>query len=297
LGYFGVLFSILFLAWKQNGFFALSPIWKSIYIAGVTLSTFGFARAGYGPEAIAGSTIVLFVWLRVAWSQKQAIRDTKQWHMLIPIGIVLAACCIPPIAALTRKQPTLAKQFVQTFLSLLLFLVAFPTLLARLPIARPNILLWLVSSLSGALFLGILPHPFAGFGLVSMGLMLLFPMLHTTQLPPDTKGAWILWAGGALSLGFQLLPNQHHTAIAGLHFTILGPVLLTAWQQWLPHTATTTLRLLHSAFLLLMCASIAAQDFFPHPTWNTLSAASGTCLGILACYVISQNHSKHSPNT
>lgn len=281
LGYFGVIFPLLWATWSVGRRFQLAKTWLVIYLVGIVLSTIGLARAGYKPDAIIGSTLVLMVWLISAWRQKHHILKRDDWLSVAPLGIVLGSLCIPPIAIFTRRDPLLAAQLVKTFLSLLLFLVALPSFLDRLNLRAPPMVLWLICGSSGALFLGLLPHWWFGLGLAGMALWLQWGLAHQKHLPLDLRFLWLGWSFGGMALGLSLLSNTHNIAIAGLHFTILGPLLSSAWWILAPRTMTKYLRGAYHGFVFLMVTAIAAPSFHPHAFWPTLSAAAGT--GVVCC--------------
>lgn len=286
LGYFGVLFPILFIAWHQRGSLQLGLWSRYSYLFAVLLCTIGFAQAGYRIDSIAGSTIVGGVWLIAAWRQRSFAFHRTEWMPVVPLGILLACFCIPPIAVFTRRDPAFAQQLVQTFLSSLLFLVAIPSLQERLRIPAPHAGIWLLLGVSSALFMGIYPHPILGWGLVAAGLLLQWKSTQVrlssrTWLDYSVIGMWWAWSWGAILLGLRILPNQHHIAVAGLHFTILGPLLISAWYIFARSTMRPFLYVSYIFSVCIMSGAIAAQTLYPLPIWKSITALSGTVVWIL----------------
>src|SRR5690606_14515543 len=113
---------------------------------------------GYGPAAIVGSTIVLAVWLRLAWAFGPDLRR-RAWGSVVAPGLLLAALCIPPIAVFTRRDPALAIALVRTFLGLMTWAVLVPVLLEARAWPAPRPLAWGLAAVATALWFGGAWHP------------------------------------------------------------------------------------------------------------------------------------------
>ncbi len=281
LGYYGILFPVVWLVWRQRGTFQLGAGVLSIYAVGVLLSTIGFVRAGYAIDSILGSTLVCGVWLLSAWKQRKELWQSMSWLSSAPLGVLLASCMIPPIAVFTRRDPTFALQLVQTFLSLLIFLVALPSVLSRLNVVAPWTLYWLVCGISGGLFLGVVPHPILGLGLVGMASWVFWGMFQNEEVSLDQQTLWLTWAVGIAALGLELIPNVHVVAIAGIHLTLLGP-FLAGFALSLTTTARfpAWLRWSYILTLLVMVTAIGIQHYIPHHEWTYISASAGSLLSV-----------------
>jgi hypothetical protein len=169
LGYYGLLFPAAWWAWAYVGAATPGPRLTAVYGAATLLATVGFVRAGYGPEAIVGSTIVGVAWLvsaaRVLRPRSEAepsggggrraapspspLQGLRPRSEAEPSGgggrraapspgpltgmlpaVVLAEACVPPIAIFLRRDPVLAHGLVTTFLTMLLLGVVVPSVLA-----------------------------------------------------------------------------------------------------------------------------------------------------------------------
>lgn len=259
LGFFGVVFPIVWACWRERDDFFLAPRWMWLYLLGVVLSTIGFIRAGYGLDAIIGSSLVLLVWLVSAWRQRRLLWERNDWLALAPLGILLGSLCIPPIALLTRRDPALAALWVKTFLSVLLFLVALPAVLDRLSLRPPPRILWLLAGVSASLFLGVGAWPILGLGLVYMAVWILWALLELPGLPLELAAMWGLWSLGAMLLGMGFIKNSHLIGIAGLHFTLLGPFLYSAWWGLWRHSPPLWLGRPYLLWVMLLSTAIVAQ--------------------------------------
>ena len=279
LGYFGVVFPVLWLMWFQLSRNLPSRRWLQLYAFAVPLSTFGFLRAGYGVEAIAGSTAVLVVWWVSAWQQRQSLRTLRSWLAIVPVGIVIATFCILMIAMTSRRAPAQAKLWVQTFLSLFLLTVVLPVWMERWRWPSPPWFLWVLAAVHAALFLGIgQGWGGMGWGLIAMGLWSLWSLSRPNATPMDLQFWWAGWALGAVLLGMKLLPNTHVVAIAGLHYALLGPFVLSALSLWSPAPLPRLWRALYTLSLLAMCVGILGVQWKAWTGWAQWTATFSTLL-------------------
>ena len=221
LGYYGVLFPLLWWTLAEQDEPTPALGWTALYGMAVGLSTVGFAFQGYGPVSIAGSTAVLAVWLVGAWGLRGQLRG--RWLSGIPLAIVLASAAIPAVAVITPRDLALATSLVHAFLTLLLLGAFVPALFSRLRL--PHRRGYLVLVLGAALYLGPLPHLATAIPTVLLGLLLALLPLRA-KLGLDEKALWLLSGMGLVGVGVGLLPNDPRTAVAGLHLLLLGPVLL-----------------------------------------------------------------------
>jgi hypothetical protein len=222
LGYYGVLFPLLWWTLSELGKPVPGLGWTGLYAAAVGLSTVGFVMQGYGPVSIAGSTAVLVVWLVGAWQLRRELLN-RGWLSGVPLAIVVASAAIPAVAVITPRDFELATKLVHAFLTLLLLGAFVPALLRGL--GARHVPGWLALVLGAALFLGPLPHWSTAVPTVLLGLLLAGLPLRS-QAPPDQKLLWVLSGLGVVGVGLGLLPNTPMTAVAGLHLLLLGPVLL-----------------------------------------------------------------------
>ncbi len=236
--------------------------WRLFYLFGVILSTVGFLRAGYAVDSIVGSTVVLIVWLYVAWVQRALFWRREDWLSFAPLGITLGAFCIPPIALLSRRDPGMAVLWVKTFLSLLIFLVVLPAALSRMSIRAPNRWLWYAASLAASCFLGIVPWPWLGLGLVVMGGWLVWAFWGA-DLPWEIRGVWAVWAFAMILVGGRIVSYDHFLGIAGIHYTLLATFFLSCWWIFWEKLPPLWLRFPYLLLVFGMCGAITAQSWFP----------------------------------
>lgn len=276
LGAYGVLFPLAFLAWHARGAPVPGPRESLGYALATALAFFGFLRAGYGPEAIVGSTIVGGSWLTSAFRLRAAVRRFDDPLALVPPGIVAAMVCVPFIALTLRKDPALAQQLVATFLGALLLVVVTPSALASLGVRAWPTPLMTVAGLAGAAALGVWPSAIARVGLALYALWLA-SVARQRALGWAVRLSWLLVGLGLLAMAIGLVPNARPAVIGAIHFLVLGPVLLSlAPRRWpvVSRLAAPPLLLalgLHSGALLL-------QAFEAAP-WSFVAAALG---GVLA---------------
>ena len=256
LGYYGVLFPLMWWAWARLGAPVPGRRLLAVYAAAVGASALGFAAEGYGPTAIAGSTTVLAVWIYSAWllARWRPGRRGLGWLSPAPLAIVLGAALIPPVAVLSTRDAALSAQVAHSFLSILTLGALTPTALAVLDTEPPPAALWLAATLAGAFFLGPLRSSWTGLGLAALGLALGRSLWRARA----RSAAGLAWAGAVpamLALGSGLLPYGYEVAIAGVHYLLLGPVLLSlARPLWSPPPPGWALGL-YAALLGLFCAA------------------------------------------
>ncbi|MGF1512037.1 MAG: hypothetical protein ACFB9M_21305 [Myxococcota bacterium] len=278
LGYYGVLFPLAWAAWRRCGISIPSPHLLAAYFLATFIAAVGFVRAGYGPEAIAASTLIAAIWLISAWPLRRRLLTRDDPLALILPGVVLAEACVPPIALLLRRDPDLARAFVSTFLALLLLVVVVPSALAAQQVRCGPWPLLLMSSTSAAAALGIWPHPVARFGMGLFGLTLGISVVRGPRIDLALRLAWAAVALGLIALAAGLLPNRRPVIIGAIHFVILAPVLQSLMPLILRHAPSTTGWLLHHAAVALMSGALVAQGL-GRPSWtSTLAAVGGTAV-------------------
>lgn len=283
LGYFGVLFPLAWVGWRAAGLRLPSGWVLAVYAVATALSTVGFLQAGYGPLAIAGSTVVGAVWLLSAWHTRGRMRDP--WDPLggTLTGVLLAEACIPPIALWLRRDPAFAQGMVATFLGTLLLCVILPSALSARGVRLPWPALCTAGALSAAA-LGVWPAPLARGGLLLLGALLGAGTLRAGHWPLHLRALWLGLSLGLALLGLEVLPNNRPVAIAAVHYSILGPVLCSmspralslrlpdgAW--WLLHACT-----------VLMAGALVAQGLGAG-AWTLRAAAIGG-LGVALWWVV-----------
>lgn len=300
LGFFGLLFPLMWWAWELGGAPAPGRRWGLLYLAGVVLSTLGFALSGYGPLSIIGSTVVLLVWMVSAWGIRDRLLQ-RDWLAVVAPGIVLAAAFIPPVALLSKSDPTLSADLARSFLSLLVLAVIIPSALRSLQIPAPRPWLWLGAAVAGSLFLGPARSFALGAGLVALGLSLLLGLRRGTSegeeqgpvLPWDIKALWALAALSFVATGVGVLPHGGAAAVAGIHFLILGPLMWSLGRPLLPRVSSTQRLVLHGCTGSMTVAILLAHKVAWFPT---LAAVSGTVLAVWWGQALIRGASRRRPS-
>lgn len=257
LGAYGVLFPLAFLAWRSRG--APVPGRRTLVAYGVAtaLAVVGFLRAGYGPEAIVGSTVVGAIWLSSAFQLRGLMRRLDEPLALVPPGIVAAMACVPFIALTLRKDPVFAQHLVATFLGTLLLVVVTPSALSAIGARAFASPVATLAGLSGALALGVWPNVVTRVGLAGYGLWLASVALQRSVAWP-LRAAWGLVGAGLMAMAAGLLPNVRPSVVGALHFLVLGPVLLSLLPMLWP-SPPRALEVLLLAAAGLVSAPLVAQ--------------------------------------
>jgi len=235
LGYFGVLFPLAWLGWRNAGASLPGRAWWVAYAIGTALASTGFVMSGYGALAIAGSTVVAAVWIRSVVPLLPRSRDLADPLAVVPYGLLASLACVPAIAYWLRRDEALANGLVVTFLTGVLLLVVVPSAVAA---RRISVGPWPLLGLTGAgaaLSLGVAPGAVTRLGLIGyaglLGVVVLSP-----RLPVHARVAWAAVVGGLLALGLGQLPNVRPVGLGAIHFLVLGPVLASSAGDWLPRT-------------------------------------------------------------
>lgn len=224
-GYYAVLFPLLWLVTAALGAPAPGRRLAIVYAAACAVSLLGFLRAGYRLEAIAGSTVVGVVWNIVAVRSRVLLREST-WLRTVPLGVHVASVFIPPIAVFTRRDPALAQELVHSFLAVLVFLTFLPAALARAGARPVPVVAWVVLGLGSAGFVGALHHAALGVVFALTGAAILWS-IAAVRRPRDVVGLGFFVLGAAMiPVGVGLVPWTRDTAIAAIHGTLLGPLLV-----------------------------------------------------------------------
>jgi len=266
LGYYGVLFPLMWAAWSRLGGPAPGPRGLGLYAAAVAVSAVGFGLDGYGPVAIAGSTAVLVGWVVSAWALWRS--KPTGWLSTVPVGVLLGSAMVPWVA-ISAGGPR-ASEVARSFLGMLLLCALTPTALAVIR-ARPFPSLgWLLAGAASALSLGAIVGPHRVALLVVGALMGAAALASRAAL--DLKVSWLATAVPLALVGAGALPLTEQLAVAGVHFLVLGPLLGSLW----PRRPGPALRWSYLGLLSMMCAAILLQDLAWDPRLPSLAAAAGT---------------------
>lgn len=267
LGWYGVVLPAAIALWSERR--AGLGRW---YGAATAAATLGFVVQGYGPVAIAASTVVLGFWL---WRAFLLLRSRRAvgWLAPAPWAVLAAALLIPGVAFTLRRDPALSQALVSGFLAALLLGVALPAAARRGGLAAPSGRMLTAAVLGSAAYLGPLPIALP----LAAGPLLLGLLLLRACVGPGRTDLRLLLAAvgvGLLGAGSGLLPWSRPVAIAGIHFALLGPVLhgllLDDPRSRLARASIGS----HHALLVVMAAAIATNR-------AVVAAATG---GLLAAW-------------
>jgi len=273
LGYYGVLFPLAWWAWIQGGPRPPGRILTAIYGLAVLAATIGFAREGYGFTAIVASTVVLLVWLTSAWRALPRLRELRSWYAVAAPAIVGSAITIPLVAINFQRDPAFSSELVQLFLTLLLFGVIVPAALAVRQAPPPLAPLWALGTVCAALALGPWPTMPTLAGSVLLGLLLL-QAGYRLRAPWDQRALWLGLGAGLIVFGLGLVVESHAVGVAGLHYAVLGPVLVSLGRPLSPR-GPRWICLLYEALVVVFCAAIIGPQLLPGPPWPQIAAACG----------------------
>lgn len=222
-GYYGVLLLPWMWAITRNarlprGFFAL-------YAAVAAVAALAFIPYGYNALTI---TLATAVWGAWAWAGVASLRARSAagtWLAETPWAVFAASVLIPFVGATARTRPELSTALVHFFLGALLLAVFVPMALAfsRAPLLRPRWLL-VVTALAAAGAAAFDTAPGAGVAMAVFGVAL---ARAAWPLPWPRRVLWLAAALGFAAAGVDARFRGQDARIAGMHFTILGPVLLS----------------------------------------------------------------------
>jgi hypothetical protein len=283
LGYYGVLFPLSWMLGARR----VAP--RSgillVYFGLCALSAAAFLEEGYGPVSRAASAGILLVWLAQAWRGRAGLWR-RDWRACAPGATVLAAALIGAVARVNGTDPGLAQALARLFLTVLLLGAFVPAALGAAGAAPPRPLAWLALTLcAGVRLTGLgLAGPAGGALTALAGAALLDALFGRRAAWRPGEGrlrlSWAAFALGLVGAGLSGAPLPHPLAIAGIHFLVLGPLLLTlvAARGWSAPGAP--LRLAYEGTVVAMCGAIA----WPHSAAATAAAALGTAV-VLAILV------------
>lgn len=275
-GYFGLLFPLAWIGWRQAGAKIPGRAAITSYVIITVITIIGFAQSGYALIGIAGSTAVALYWIWSAWRLLPRMKTLDDPLAVVPIGIVASMACVPPVAMTIRSQPALAQGLVSTFLAGLLFLGYLPSILAGRGVKAGPWPLLLLAGTATALNLGALPHWSTKLGMLVYALLLLYPAM-AKQLEAHLRVAWLLVAMGLTFMAVGILPNAKPIGLGATHFLILGALMPTIAPLWLRRTPPQWAWLIGHALWGSMSAALVLQGYTTD-MWTTHIATFGGVL-------------------
>jgi hypothetical protein len=283
LGYYGVLIPLMWLAWQERGVPVIPPRLVGLYAAATLLSAAGFAREGYGLMAIVGSTVVLALWLVGAWRARAEVRPGGGWLSTAPIAIAIGAALVPLVAR--AADITRAGELVRTFLGVLLLGALLPTAMGRIQARSLSGLAWLIAVVAGAVSMGALLSPALSVGLLVIGVGV-GAVAVRGKAPLDVRLSWLVASAGLAAVGGGLITLSHPVAVGGLHFIVLGPLLLSLWPWPIPAGVRGA--------ILLVVAGMSTAILLGQ---SSASAALGTLAALLWIAVCAISHKSMTDHT
>lgn len=277
LGYFGVLFPFVWLAWARAGHAVPRGRWLAVYAVGTAAATVDFGLRGYALVSIAGSTVVLGFWILSAWPHWRRVAG-RDWMAPVFPAVLGSALAIPAVAVLSRRSDPAAGQWVHAFLTWLLLGVGVPTVLDRSGARPPAGWLHTLAVLGTGLALGPFPNPVTRGAMAIGGGLIAWAGLRAA-LRWELRGAWLGVGLGLVTVATGLLAWSPILAVAAIHFVMLGPVLgvlawpeTEAWTRWRP------------AYLGLVAAfagCVSMTGWSPAVGWPVAAALTGTLVALV----------------
>lgn len=268
LGFYGVMFPAAWFCLSLSGRWSPRGRWLAFYYVLVAVSVAGFLHAGYGFVATAASTLILAFWVYSAW-RNRAVPALRRGGpaQAVPLNMIFAAACVPAIAVASKQAPELVFPFVRLFMTQLLFGVFVPSMLSGSDARDAWPLAWVVFPALGALHASeLVDGPFVRLGAFGFGLLLVVTVIGLVRLErafsPRLAAQWLIFAGGYLLRIAGVLPAAQTIMIAGLHFLLLGPLLLTLFEVRLRWELPTKPLLLYHAAVATMVGAVFAQQWF-----------------------------------
>lgn len=272
LGYYGVLFPLVWVAWARMGLHAPGRRTLAIYALATAAACIDFARHGYAPVSIAGSTVVLGTWCLTSLPTARFL-VRRDWLAPVAPAVGLACGAIAGVAVLSARGDPLATPMVRAFLTWLLLGVVLATCLRSARAPAPPSWLHVPLVVGSGVALGPWPHPAARALLAAYGAML---VVTAVRMPGARaiRGAWGVLGGGFLVVALAGLGHHHLVAIAGIHFAVLGPVAASAaWPRaWAPALPVYTVA------VGLFSLAIVGPLLLPWTGWSRASAGLGTAV-------------------
>lgn len=221
-GYYGVLmlpwmWAVTRRARLPRGFFA-------VYAGVAAVAALAFAPYGYNALTIVLATAVWVAWGWAGIASLRAGLGRDGWLAATPWVVFAASLLIPAVGVTAGSRPALSMALVHFFLGALLLGVFVPMALSfsRVPLRLPK---WLppVAAFAAAGAAAFDTAPGAGAALVVFGAVL---AAAGWSLPWRRRVLWVAAALGFVAAGLDERFRGSDARIAGMHFTILGPVLL-----------------------------------------------------------------------
>lgn len=285
IGFYGLLFPLAWIHMKYLGAWVPGRRCLALYILMCLISLIAFPLQGYGPISIFSSTVVLGIWLLFALKN---LRTRETWMKPIAPSIFISAFMIVGVAVLSKNQPELSLRMARGFLSLLLFGVFIPVALRTMSCRSSQPYLWLAASVMTSFYLtGVVESQVLAAGPLYIGVDLACSVWGNPR-----RHLSLLWLAFGLSLVLtvvSVLPHNHSFGIAGVHFLILGPLLMTYANELLDLERQLILTGIYKLGLGGMLLGIVLHQ-------PLLTALGGSVLTVSAFTVLAWRSKKSAPS-
>jgi hypothetical protein len=278
LAWYGLLVPLAWRSVENLGLPMPSLSLRWAYTAAVFASILGFLHSGYNLVSIAGSTVVLAIWMRWALPGLRYLFQ-RDWRGLPAVAVLASAIAIPLVAVWSGRGDPRASELVRSFLTFLLLGVGAPAALAAGNVPPPPGWVGAIVVLAAGASLGPFDLPLST-GFFGLSAILFGTLPIGSPLTAAEKVAWLVWAWGFTFFTSGMLPESALLPLAGLHFLALGPILVRlAWPAAWAGYRTPYLMLIG-----LFALSIAGPAFIATFPWTTLSLSLGT--GVAATWAL-----------
>jgi hypothetical protein len=275
LGYYAVLVPLAWLAAELgSGQKLLERRERWFYVVATLLATVGFVQAGYGLLGIVGSTAVSLIWLLAAWRIAAKARAPDDPLVAILPGTLLSLVCVPLIASSLRSNPAFAASAVQSFLTVLLFLVIAPGAVAALGLRQRWAWGTVVTGALAALSLGLWPSIVTRAGLALHACYWVDTARRIDA--PVFAAPWYAAAIGLLLVAAGTVPLTHDVAIGAIHFLVLGPFLSALAHRWISPSLPMQAWWWHHGGAALLAGPLVLRALVPAAgAWTGIASAIG----------------------
>jgi len=232
VGFYLFLFPVVWLTFKRTSWAPKSVI-LGIYLLSSTAALLSFLFLSYSSLSKALSGVVLVFWLTYAFVNLKKQKSLRGWaHPFY--GIILASCSIGYVIYLsTIGETQMAQKAVRIFMTYIVWGVFVPLCLEKKSFSKPNLIIWNVAVILTSFFVMDM-HSYKFLTLTGPLILagsLLISNFKKVNLDDSRLGLyWLISAVSLFLFGLGLIENQHFTAVGGLHFIVLGPILQSVFN-------------------------------------------------------------------
>jgi hypothetical protein len=264
LGFYGVLFPLIWSLLGRERLWVPRKKWAWAYVLAVAISVIGFAIEGYGISAHLASAVVLIFWITFAIKNFHSFPLKNNWLSLIPTSLFAATACVFLVGFFASQGKTQAStQLARSFLTLLSFGVVIPVAIGKVCPSARFLKFWPAALIGMAVFVSeLLPPLYFFWGPLILGgiiLINLFSSLSEAKIYSllRLKLYWFLVGLSLIVFSIGTIRNSHYGSVAGVHFLVLGPILMS----FVSLKGKLT-RFSYDLSLAFMVISILAMEFY-----------------------------------